>query len=93
MLQTSTLCAPFALEITATLLIHPLLVGVAGISRQKGASLQGSLEPTIAQRFTTPASFPIIFVEISQIFNILGDTTAESVVLRSFKGIVYNTLW
>ena len=35
--------APFGLEIAATLLIHPLLVGVAGISRAKGASLQGEV--------------------------------------------------
>ena len=35
--------APFDLEIAATLLIHPLLVGVAGISRAKGASLQGEV--------------------------------------------------
>ena len=32
---------PFALEIAATLLIHPLLVRVAGIPRAKGARLQG----------------------------------------------------
>ena len=37
------LLAPFGLEIAATLLIHPLLVGVAGISRAKGASLQGEV--------------------------------------------------
>ncbi len=35
--------APFDLEIAATLLIHPLLVGVAGISRAKGACLQGEV--------------------------------------------------
>ena len=36
--------APFALEIAATLLIHPLLVGVAGISRAFGAPFQGTLD-------------------------------------------------
>ena len=35
--------APFGLEIAATLLIDPLLVGVAGISRAKGACLQGQV--------------------------------------------------
>ena len=35
--------APFDLEIAATLLIHPLLVGVAGVSRAKGECLQGEI--------------------------------------------------
>ena len=35
--------APFDLEFAATLLIHPLLVGVAGIFRPKGACLQGEV--------------------------------------------------
>ena len=46
--------APFGLEIAATLLIHPLLVGVAGISRPKGARLQG--ETPVANCDQIPSS-------------------------------------
>ena len=42
--------APFDPEIAATLLIHPLLVGVAGISRANGACLQGEIEMADTER-------------------------------------------
>ena len=47
--------APFDLEIAATLLIHPLLVGVAGISRAKGACLQGEVWRSYLRPFLLPS--------------------------------------